>query len=312
MLADIMPTADEIEEVLAQVLDPSVYEEGMEGLFDGSAAWQEIPSSESGTFAWDESSTYIRRAPYFDIAVEQDAAGVEGARILALLGDFVTTDHISPAGSIAASSPAATYLGEHGVDRKDFNTYGARRGNHEVMARGTFANIRLVNALAGGRTGGFTENRLTGDIVPIFDAAEAYREAGVPLVIVAGKMYGSGSSRDWAAKGPLLQGVKAVIAESFERIHRSNLVQMGIIPLQFAEGEGAASLGLTGNETVSIDAFPTDAARAPREVEVRFVAPDGTVKRVQATVRVDTPQEWRYIEKGGILPFVLDMLVPEA
>ncbi len=312
MLADIMPSADEIEAVLARVLDPSVYEEGMKGLFDGSEAWQEIPSSESGTFAWDESSTYIRRAPYFDIAAEQDAVGVEDARILALLGDFVTTDHISPAGSIAASSPAAAYLGEHGVERKDFNTYGARRGNHEVMARGTFANIRLVNALAGGRTGGFTENLLTGEVVPIFDAAEAYRAAGVPLVVVAGKMYGSGSSRDWAAKGPLLQGVKAVIAESFERIHRSNLVQMGIIPLQFAEGEGALSLGLTGEETVSIDAFPTDAARAPHAVEVRFTAPDGTVKRAQATVRVDTPQEWRYIEKGGILPFVLDMLVPEA
>ena len=312
MLADIMPSADEIEAVLARVLDPSVYEEGMKGLFDGSEAWQEIPSSESGTFDWDESSTYIRRAPYFDIAAEQDAVGVEDARILALLGDFVTTDHISPAGSIAASSPAAAYLGEHGVERKDFNTYGARRGNHEVMARGTFANIRLVNALAGGRTGGFTENLLTGEVVPIFDAAEAYRAAGVPLVVVAGKMYGSGSSRDWAAKGPLLQGVKAVIAESFERIHRSNLVQMGIIPLQFAEGEGALSLGLTGEETVSIDAFPTDAARAPHAVEVRFTAPDGTVKRAQATVRVDTPQEWRYIEKGGILPFVLDMLVPEA
>ena len=309
MLSDIMPTAEEVEEVLARVLDPSVYEEGSKGLLDGSDAWQAIPSSASDTFPWDEGSTYIRRAPYFDIARRQEIVAVDGARALALLGDFVTTDHISPAGSIAKDSPAARYLGEHGVAQADFNTYGARRGNHEVMARGTFANVRLVNALAGGRTGGWTKNLLTGEVVPIFDAAEAYRDAGVPLVVIAGKMYGSGSSRDWAGKGPLLLGVRAVIAESFERIHRSNLVQMGVLPLEFKAGESAGSLGLTGEETFFVSAINlSNGLPSSRTATVTALRPDMSFVSFEVVVRVDTPMEGEFLRSGGILPYVLDRL----
>lgn len=309
MLADIMPSAGEIDAVLASSLERSIYEESSAHLMEGSAAWQSIEVDDAPTFAWDPASTYVRRAPYFEIAEKISSFSLDDARMLCLLGDFVTTDHISPAGSIAKDSAAADYLRERGVAEKDFNTYGTRRGNHEVMARGTFGNTRLQNALAHGRQGAYTTEVDTGEEMRIFDASEAYAAGKRPLVVVAGAMYGSGSSRDWAAKGPLLQGVKAVIAESFERIHRSNLVQMGIIPLQFAEGEGAASLGLDGTERVDIVGFPTDSAAAPRTCEVRFTSADGTVKRAEATIRVDTPQEWRYISSGGILPFVLDMLV---
>ena len=309
MLSDIMPSDEEISRELEKNLDAALFEEGGRGLMEGSSVWRSIESSESATFPWDPESTYVRRAPYFDIARVQEVIEVNDARALALLGDFVTTDHISPAGSIAKDSSAARYLLERGVEPKDFNTYGARRGNHEVMARGTFANVRLRNVLADGRLGGWTRNLLTGEIEPIFDASEDYRRAGVPLVVVAGKLYGSGSSRDWAGKGPLLLGVRAVIAESFERIHRSNLVQMGVLPLQFREGESAETLGIRGDETFSVEAVDLSAGLpAPREVTVRATSPDGSVVEFSCAVRVDTPMEGAFLSRGGILPFVLDSI----
>ena len=309
MLSDIMPSDEEISRELEKNLDAALFEEGGRGLMEGSSVWRSIEFSESATFPWDPKSTYVRRAPYFDIARVQEVIEVNDARALALLGDFVTTDHISPAGSIAKDSPAARYLLERGVEPKDFNTYGARRGNHEVMARGTFANVRLRNVLADGRLGGWTRNLLTGEIEPIFDASEDYRRAGVPLVVVAGKLYGSGSSRDWAGKGPLLLGVRAVIAESFERIHRSNLVQMGVLPLQFREGESAETLGIRGDETFSVEAVDLSAGLpAPREVTVRATSPDGSVVEFSCVVRVDTPMEGAFLSRGGILPFVLDSI----
>ncbi len=309
MLSDIMPSDEEISRELVKNLDAALFEEGGRGLMEGSSVWRSIESSESATFPWDPESTYVRRAPYFDIARVQEVIEVRDARALALLGDFVTTDHISPAGSIAKDSPAARYLLERGVEPKDFNTYGARRGNHEVMARGTFANVKLRNVLADGRLGGWTRNLLTGEIEPIFDASEDYRRAGVPLVVVAGKLYGSGSSRDWAGKGPLLLGVRAVIAESFERIHRSNLVQMGVLPLQFREGESAETLGIRGDETFSVETVDLSAGLpAPREVTVRATSPDGSVVEFSCVVRVDTPMEGAFLSRGGILPFVLDSI----
>ena len=309
MLSDLMPTGDEIDAVLAETLGRDIYEEGMGNLLQGSAAWQAIPSSASVTFPWDPTSTYIRRAPYFDIAKECACYEVKDARALAFLGDFVTTDHISPAGSIAKASPAARYLSERGVEPADFNTYGARRGNHEVMARGTFANVKLENALADGRKGGVTKNLLTGEIEAIYDAAEAYAKAGVPCVVIAGKMYGSGSSRDWAGKGPLLQGVRAVIAESFERIHRSNLVQMGVLPLQFKEGESAETLGLDGTETYSVAAVDLSSGLpTSRTTTVTAKRENGEETCFDVVVRVDTPMEGAFLSKGGILPYVLEAL----
>ena len=313
MLADIMPTDAEVQALLAAHFDASLFEEGSRELMEGSRTWREIESTQSSTFAWDPESTYVRRAPYFEIARPCERLEVRGARALAVLGDFVTTDHISPAGSIAPDSPAARYLTERGVAPEDFNTYGARRGNHEVMARGTFANVKLRNALAAGRVGGWTTNQLTGELESIFDAAEDYRRAGVPLVVVAGKLYGSGSSRDWAGKGPLLLGVRAVIAESFERIHRSNLVQMGVLPLQFMEGEGAESIGIRGDETFDVSAVDLSAG-LPAERTARVVAtrPDGTTLEFSCLVRIDTPMEGAFVAKGGILPYVLDSLCGEG
>ena len=307
-LRDIMPTSAEVQAVLDKVLTPDVYESGMLGLMDGEQSWRSIESSESATFAWDESSTYVRRPPYFEIARAQRSVGVEGARALALFGDFVTTDHISPAGAISPDSPCARYLLERGVNRREFNTYGSRRGNHECMARGTFANVKLDNRLAG-RPGPVTRNLLSGEVESVFDAAESYGEAGVPLVIVAGRMYGSGSSRDWAAKGPLLLGVRAVIAESFERIHRSNLVQMGILPLEFAKGSGAAALGLDGTEVYDIE--PVDLAAglpARPRTTVTATRADGTRVTFDCVVRVDTALEGAFLRNGGILPYVLEEL----
>ena len=307
-LSDIMPTSAEVQAVLDKVLTPDVYERGMLGLMDGEQSWRSIESSESATFAWDESSTYVRRPPYFEIARAQRSVGVEGARALALFGDFVTTDHISPAGAISPDSPCARYLLERGVSRGEFNTYGSRRGNHECMARGTFANVKLDNRLAG-RPGPVTRNLLSGEVESVFDAAESYGEAGVPLVIVAGRMYGSGSSRDWAAKGPLLLGVRAVIAESFERIHRSNLVQMGILPLEFAKGSGAAALGLDGTEVYDIE--PVDLAAglpARPRTTVTATRADGTRVTFDCVVRVDTALEGAFLRNGGILPYVLEEL----
>ena len=309
MLSELMPTTAQIDAVLAEVLTKDLFIEGARGLMDGSQSWQAIEAGEGATFNWDEASTYIRRAPYFDLAENHNVVRVEGARALALLGDFVTTDHISPAGSIAAGSPAARYLEEHGVAAADFNTYGARRGNHEVMMRGTFANVRLQNVLADGRNGGWTRNFISDAIEPIYDAAMAYAAAKTPLVIVAGKLYGSGSSRDWAGKGPALLGVRAVIAESFERIHRSNLVQMGVVPLQLAEGQDAASLGLDGTECYSISPIDVSGGLpAERVCTVCATRGDGTEVRFDCVVRVDTPMEGAFLSCGGILPYVLDQL----
>jgi aconitate hydratase len=261
-----------------------------------------VPAGER--FAWSEDSTYIRNPPFFDgLTLEPSpVVDIEGARVLALLGDSVTTDHISPAGSIPADSPAGKYLIEHGVRPRDFNSYGARRGNHEVMMRGTFANIRLRNQLAPGTEGGWTTLLPDGDVTTIYDASVTYRERGVPLIVLAGKEYGSGSSRDWAAKGTLLLGVKAVIARSFERIHRSNLIGMGVLPLQFLDGDSAQSLGLSGKEEYSIEGQGDASAKT---VTVTARPADGDAVRFEARVRIDTPKERDYFEHGGILHYVL-------
>lgn len=309
MLDELLPTNAEIQSVLNKVLDKSLFQEGSKGLFEGSSAWRDIQAGESATFPWDPESTYVRRPPYFEVARKLDRIGVSGARALVFAGDFVTTDHISPAGAIAPDSPAARYLNEHGVANADFNTYGSRRGNHEVMMRGTFANVKLENLLADGRKGGWTRDLLTGQITSVYDAAMDYRDHDVPLVIVAGKLYGSGSSRDWAGKGPALLGIRAVMAESFERIHRSNLVQMGVLPLQFKDGQSAQSLGLTGTET--FDIAPVDlSAGLPGSPTTHVVAhsESGDVE-FDCIVRVDTPMEGAFLRSGGILPYVLDNLM---
>ena len=276
----------------------------------GDQNWQRLKFPTGDVYQWEADSTYIRKAPYFD-GMPATPAPVEtftGARVLAVLGDSVTTDHISPAGSIKLDSPAGRYLTSHGVKPADFNSYGSRRGNHEVMVRGTFANVRLRNKLAPGTEGGVTRLLPEGEQMSIFDAAVKYAERGTPLVILAGKEYGSGSSRDWAAKGPKLLGVRAVIAESYERIHRSNLVGMGILPLQFAEGQNVESLGLTGEEVFDFPELKAllDAKFASgRALSVRATTPDGTSKEFAAKVRIDTPQEILYYENGGILQYVL-------
>ncbi len=310
-LRDIWPSEAEIQALLDKSVDESLYEEGSTGMFDGDAAWQELGREPSDVFAWDDASTYVRRATYFDGmgSEPQPPKAVEGARALCMLGDFITTDHISPAGAIALDSPAARYLEERGVEPADFNTYGSRRGNHEVMARGTFANVKLENKLAEGRKGGWTRNPLDGNLTSIFEAAEACQEAQVPLVVLAGKMYGSGSSRDWAAKGPMLLGVRAAFAESFERIHRSNLIGMGILPLQFQDGESAATLGLDGSETFDIEAIDfSNGLPNPANARVTAEKPDGTKTEFTVVVRVDTPTEGHYFHHGGILQYVLRQL----
>lgn len=311
-LRDIMPTGDELAELLHSVVDMSLYTEAQEGLFEGSKAWQDIPAEASDTYAWDENSTYIRRAPYFELAKTQDEISIRDARVLANLGDFVTTDHISPAGAIATVSPAATYLREHGIDEAHFNTYGSRRGNHEVMVRGGFANVKLQNKLAEGKRGGWTKNPETGEVEFLFDVAMQNYHEGKDQIILAGKLYGSGSSRDWAAKAPLLLGVRAVIAETFERIHRSNLVQMGVVPLEYVEGESAETLGLDGSETYTIASFsPTALAQAEagdKRVKVLAQKRDGSRVEFSCMVRVDTPMEGNFLRAGGILPYVLHEL----
>ncbi len=306
-LRDLWPRDAEVEEVVAACVDAGLYAEATRDIARGSDAWQALGASPSTVFAWDGSSTYIRRPPYFDgMGAEPPAPRpVAGARCLVRLGDFITTDHISPAGPIAADSPAARYLRGHGVAEADFNTYGSRRGNHEVMERGTFANVKLKNALAGGKVGCWTLDQLTGELASVWDAAVDYMGHGVPLVVVAGQMYGSGSSRDWAAKGPLLQGVRAVFASSFERIHRSNLIGMGILPLQFVDGQSADGLGLDGTEVYDVPAVDFATAELPVTVTVRATAADGTVKEFPVLVRVDTPTEAAYIANGGILPYMV-------
>jgi aconitate hydratase len=270
-----------------------------------------VPEGE--IFNWDENSTYIKKPPYFENMADPNApiTDLAGMRLLAMLGDSVTTDHISPAGSIPAESPAGKWLIEHGVAPVDFNSYGARRGNHEVMVRGTLANIRLRNQLAPGTEGGWTTHLPDGERMYIYDASVKYQAEGVPLMIIAGKEYGSGSSRDWAAKGVLLLGVRAVIAESFERIHRSNLVGMGVLPLQFQSGQNRESLGLTGNETFSITGV-ADAIASGKTASVVARADDGTEKKFDAIVRIDTPAEVEYYRNGGILPYVLRQVVQAA
>jgi aconitate hydratase len=303
MLADIWPTPREVQDVIDASVSADAFAERYEEVFAGDDRWRSLPTPTGQVFEWDADSTYVRKPPYFEGMAERPAAvaDITGARVLAKLGDSVTTDHISPAGSIKADSPAGRYLAEHGVDKKEFNSYGSRRGNHEVMIRGTFANIRLRNQLVPGVEGGFTRNLLDGAQTTIYDAAMAYAEAGVPLVVLAGKEYGSGSSRDWAAKGTMLLGVHAVIAESYERIHRSNLIGMGVLPLQYPAGQTAESLGLTGEETFSITGVTElNDGRTPGTVHVRA---DGI--EFDAVVRIDTPGEADYYRHGGILQYVL-------
>ncbi len=316
-LRDIWPTQAEVAAVVESALTSDSFRKEYATVTDGDTNWQSLKFAEGDVYQWEPDSTYIRRAPYFDGMPSVPAAvtDIRGARVLAVLGDSVTTDHISPAGSIKPSSPAGLYLSEHGVKASDFNSYGSRRGNHEVMVRGTFANVRLRNKLAPGTEGGVTRLLPEGIPMSIYDASVAYAESGTPLVILAGKEYGSGSSRDWAAKGPKLLGVRAVIAESYERIHRSNLVGMGILPLQFAAEESAESLGLTGEEVFDFpglaDLLATRFA-AGRSLDVTATAPDGTVHPFTAHVRIDTPQEILYYEHGGILQFVLRQLAGKA
>ncbi|MEU8221822.1 aconitate hydratase AcnA [Kribbella sp. NPDC048915] len=313
-LRDIWPSAEEVEATIANSINKEMFAKDYADVFAGDERWQSLPTPEGKTFAWDPESTYVRKPPYFDGMAKEPApvTDIAGARVLAKLGDSVTTDHISPAGSIKADSPAGKYLAEHGVDRKDFNSYGSRRGNHEVMIRGTFANIRLRNQIAPGTEGGFTRDFTKDDapVTTIYDAAQAYAEKNIPLVILAGKEYGSGSSRDWAAKGTALLGAKAVITESFERIHRSNLIGMGVLPLQYPEGENAESLGLTGEETFDITGVTAlNDGDIPRTVHVTATAPDGSVKEFDAVVRIDTPGEADYYRNGGILQYVLRSLI---
>ena len=310
-LRDIWPDNAEVQDLLARCCTKEVFDRAGAGLFAGDEAWQSLSREASDVFAWDPDSTYVRRAPYFDGMTREAKApaDINNARVLLNLGDFITTDHISPAGSIANDSPAARYLEEHGVAPAEFNTYGARRGNHEVMMRGAFANVKLTNKLAEGKKGGWTKDFLDGQIKAVYDAAAHYQEEGIPLVVFAGKMYGSGSSRDWAAKGPMLQGVRAAFAESFERIHRSNLIGMGILPLQFEEGQNAGTLGLDGSETISVDAIDfSQGLPNPSTVGVTATKTDGTTVAFNAIVRIDTPTEGEYYYNGGILQYVLRSL----
>ncbi|MGA9627961.1 MAG: aconitate hydratase AcnA [Bryobacteraceae bacterium] len=303
-LRDIWPSNEEVRNAVRAAVTPGMFEHEYAHAFDGDRNWRSMPVPTGGIYHWDERSTYIKKPPYFDQMTDpnQPLADFHGMRVLALLGDSVTTDHISPAGSIPKDGPAGRYLIAQGVEPKDFNSFGARRGNHEVMVRGTLANVRLRNQLAPGTEGGWTRHLPDGEQMFIYDASLKYLEEGVPLLILAGKEYGTGSSRDWAAKGVALLGVRAVIAESFERIHRTNLVGMGVLPLQFRAGENAAGLGLTGRETFHIEGV------GGRTATVRAVAADGSEKHFTVDVRVDTPQEVEYYRNGGILPYVLRQL----
>ena len=312
-LKDIWPSADEVQSTIDSSIDREMFTAQYADVFAGDERWTSLDTPEGNTFAWDDQSTYVRKPPYFE-GMTMELTPVEdisGARVLAKLGDSVTTDHISPAGAIKVDSPAGKYLAEHGVDRKDFNSYGSRRGNHEVMIRGTFANIRLRNQLLDGVEGGFTRNFLDGgEQTTIFEASEAYQQAGIPLVVLAGKEYGSGSSRDWAAKGTRLLGVKAVIAESYERIHRSNLIGMGVLPLQYPEGQNAESLGLDGTETFEITGVTElNEGKTPKTLHVAATKADGSTVEFDAVLRIDTPGERDYYLNDGILQYVLRSLV---
>ena len=305
-LKDLWPTPQEVAETIAKSIEPGQYAKAYGAVFEGDEGWRALSVPKGDTFAWDPASTYVRKPTFFeDLGKEpKPLADVKGARCLALLGDSITTDHISPAGNIAKTSPAAKYLGDNGVKPADFNQYGARRGNHEVMMRGTFANIRLKNLMVPGTEGGVTVHVPTGEQMSIYDAAMKYQASGTPLVVVVGAEYGTGSSRDWAAKGTMLLGVKAVIAKSFERIHRSNLAGMGVLPLQFAAGEDAQTLGLTGRETFDVGNVAEGLA-PHKKITVTATAEDGTKKTFTALLRLDTPNEVDYYRHGGILQFVL-------
>jgi len=314
-LKDIWPSPADVDATIRSSIDRDMFTEDYADVFAGDERWRSLETPAGNTFDWQEDSTYVRKPPYFEgmSAEPEPVEDISGARVLAKLGDSVTTDHISPAGSIKPDSPAGKYLAEHGVARKDFNSYGSRRGNHEVMIRGTFANIRLRNQLLDGVEGGFTKNLLTGEQETIFDASMAYQEAGVPLVILGGKEYGSGSSRDWAAKGTALLGVKAVITESFERIHRSNLIGMGVLPLQFPAGQSADSLGLDGTETFDVSGVTAlNEGTTPKTVKVTATKENGEKAEFDAVVRIDTPGEADYFRNGGILQYVLRHLVKAA
>jgi aconitate hydratase len=310
-LKDIWPTAAEVDEAVAQSLTPEMFTQEYAGVFDGTDAWKRlpVPSAEGGRFAWDRGSTYIANPPFFaDLpTTPRPLADITNARVLAWFGDSVTTDHISPAGSIPKDGPAGRWLIEQGVKPVDFNTFGARRGHHEVMMRGTFGNIRIKNQLVGAKEGNWTIHFPSREIISIYDAAMRYQAEGTPLVVLAGAEYGTGSSRDWAAKGPALLGVRAVIAVSYERIHRSNLIGMGVLPLQFPAGKTAADYGLTGKEQLDITGVARDLK--PRgTVRVRARAEGGKVTELDAVVRLDTPVEVEYYRHGGILPYVLRQL----
>jgi len=313
-LRDLWPSPAEVERVIGEAITSEMFTDDYADVFAGDQRWQDLPTPEGDTFAWAEDSTYVRKPPYFDGMPDEPepVTDIEGARVLLKLGDSVTTDHISPAGAIKKDSPAGAYLADHGVQQRDFNSYGSRRGNHEVMIRGTFANIRLRNQLAVGTEGGFTRDfTRDGEVTTVFEASEHYQAAGIPLLVLAGKEYGSGSSRDWAAKGTALLGVKAVIAESYERIHRSNLIGMGVLPLQFPGGKTADDMGLTGEETISISGITAlNDGATPRTVTVKVESADGERSdEFEATVRIDTPGEAHYYRNGGIMQYVLRNLL---
>jgi aconitate hydratase len=310
-LRDIWPSNEEVETAVRTSVKVDSFRKEYAEVFTGDTNWASIKIPTGGNYEWTDDSTYIKRPPYFDKMVDPAtfAQDMHGLRALAVLGDSITTDHISPAGSIAVNSPAGKYLISLGVKPGDFNSYGARRGNHEVMVRGTFANIRLKNLMVPGVEGGLTRHMPGGDQMFIYDAAQVYQAEDVGLIIIAGKEYGSGSSRDWAAKGTLLLGVRAVIAESFERIHRSNLVQMGVLPLQFLDGQNRETLNLTGEESFDISGIPAVMSSGAQTVKVIVTGLDGGRREFTAKARIDTPQEAEYYRNGGILPYVLRQLV---
>ncbi|MDQ4129327.1 MAG: aconitate hydratase AcnA, partial [Actinomycetota bacterium] len=311
-LKDVWPSQEEVARELDNALDPKIYKEQYADVYTGNDQWNDVEVPEGDLYEWDPDSTYIQEPSFFkDMGPDpEDLKDIEGARVLVQVGDSVTTDHISPAGAIPSKMPAGQYLIEKGVDPRDFNSYGSRRGNHEVMVRGTFGNIRLRNKLAGGKEGGYTVHLPDGEETTIYEASLKYQEEGVPLLVLAGKEYGSGSSRDWAAKGSFLLGVKAVIAESFERIHRSNLIGMGVLPLQFSEGESADSLGLTGHESYDISGLADLEPGA--ELTVKATGDDGDEKEFEVKARVDSPVEVEYLRNGGILHTVLRQLLKEG
>jgi aconitate hydratase len=314
-LKDIWPSSAEVEQTLVSAIQSDMYRRSYGAVFEGDERWSALEVPGGDRFEWSEASTYVRRPPYFEGMSKESpkaVAEIHGARVIALLGDSVTTDHISPAGSIKKDSPAGRYLTEQGVQLADFNSYGSRRGNHEVLVRGTFANTRIRNRLAPNTEGGVTTYLPTGEVMSIYDAAMRYQADGTPLLVLAGKEYGSGSSRDWAAKGPALQGIRAVIAESYERIHRSNLVGMGILPLQFEPGESADTLGLDGREVFDFEGLSRAIATGfagGRTLRVRARKADGAAREFGVTIRIDTPQEVLYYLNGGILQYVLRQLL---